>query len=67
MLNKIAILIFLSLFFLYSTQVTILGPPTVVSKVKELADGSKNTFLFKSIKELDIQLVILVKCPMAKH
>ena len=44
MLNKIAILKFLSLFLLYKTQVTILGPQTVVSKVKELVDGSKNKF-----------------------
>ena len=30
-----------TVFFLYSCQITILGPPAVVNKVKELEDGSK--------------------------
>lgn len=47
MVNKITIITFLSLFFLFNAQVTILGPPTVVNKVKELEDGSKYT-LFKN-------------------
>ena len=41
--NKITIITLLSLFFLFKAQVTILGPPTVVNKVKELEDGSKYT------------------------
>ena len=57
MVNKITIITFLSLFFLFKAQVTILGPPTVVNKVKELEDGSKYTLfkiIFKNIQELDI-------------
>jgi len=41
MLFKINIFIFFILFFLFSCQITILGPPAVVNKVKELEDGSK--------------------------
>jgi len=41
MANKITIITLLSLFLLFKAQVTILGPPTVVNKVKELEDGSK--------------------------
>ena len=57
MVNKITIITLLSLFFLFKAQVTILGPPTVVNKVKELEDGSKYTLfkiIFKNIQELDI-------------
>jgi hypothetical protein len=57
MVNKITIIALLSLFFLFKAQVTILGPPTVVNKVKELEDGSKYTIfkiIFKNIQELDI-------------
>ena len=57
MVNKITIITLLSLFFLFKAQVTILGPPTVVNKVKELEDGSKYTIfkiIFKNIQELDI-------------
>jgi len=43
MANKITIIALLSLFLLFKAQVTILGPPTVVNKVKELEDGSKYT------------------------
>jgi len=41
MVNKTTIIAFFSLFLLYNSQVTILGPPSVVNKVKELEDGSK--------------------------
>ena len=41
MINKAYIITLISLFVLYNSQVTILGPPTVVNKVKELEDGSK--------------------------
>ena len=54
---KITIFTLLSLFLLFKSQVTILGPPTVVNKVKELEDGSKYTIfkiIFKNIQELDI-------------
>jgi len=57
MANKITIITLLSLFLLFKAQVTILGPPTVVNKVKELEDGSKYTIfkiIFKNIQELDI-------------
>ena len=57
MVNKITIFTLLSLFLLFKSQVTILGPPTVVNKVKELEDGSKYTIfkiIFKNIQELDI-------------
>jgi len=57
MVNKITIITLLSLFLLFKAQVTILGPPTVVNKVKELEDGSKYTIfkiIFKNIQELDI-------------
>jgi hypothetical protein len=37
--------IFFSLFFLFSFQITILGPPAVVNKVKELEDGSKYKYI----------------------
>jgi hypothetical protein len=45
MVNKISITFFLLLFVLCHSQVTILGPPSVVNKVKELEDGSKSLFL----------------------
>ena len=57
MVNKITIITLLSLFLIFKAQVTILGPPTVVNKVKELEDGSKYTIfkiIFKNIQELDI-------------
>ncbi len=41
MVNKFATIYLVSLFFLINSQVTILGPPSVVNKVKELEDGSK--------------------------
>ena len=41
MVKKITLILFISFFLLYNSQVTILGPPAVVSKVKELEDGSK--------------------------
>jgi hypothetical protein len=41
MYYKINTFIFFILFSLLSSQITILGPPSVVSKVKELEDGSK--------------------------
>ena len=37
--------IFFLLFFLYSCQITVLGPPSVINKVKELEDGSKKILL----------------------
>ena len=37
----INILIFFVLFFLYSCQISILGPPSIINKVKELEGGSK--------------------------
>ena len=46
MLNKIVTFSFISLFLLYNSQVTILGPPSVVNKVKELEDGSKFLFFY---------------------
>ena len=57
MVDKITIITLFSLFFLFKAQVTILGPPTVVNKVKELEDGSKYTIfkiIFKNIQELGI-------------
>ena len=46
MFYKINLHIFLTLFFLFSCQITILGPPSVVNKVKELEDGSKYLFSY---------------------
>jgi hypothetical protein len=46
MVNKISLIYLLSLFLLYNSQVTILGPPSVVNKVKELEDGSKSQFIY---------------------
>ena len=39
--NKTLIISLFSLFLLYNAQVTVLGPPSVVNKVKEFEDGSK--------------------------
>ena len=47
MVGKLTIISILSLFFLYKAQVTILGPPSVVNKVKELEDGSKQYHFIK--------------------
>ena len=44
--TKIFFFSFLILYSLTSCQVTILGPPSVVNKVKELEDGSKHLFIF---------------------
>ena len=41
MVNKTTIILLFSLFFLNNSQVTVLGPPSVVNKVKDLEDGSK--------------------------
>jgi hypothetical protein len=41
MFNKFVVITLVSLFLLINSQVTILGPPSVVNKVKELEDGSK--------------------------
>jgi hypothetical protein len=41
MVNKTFIISLFSIFLLYNAQVTILGPPSVVNKVKEFEDGSK--------------------------
>lgn len=38
---KINTFIFFTLMLLLSCQITVLGPPSVVNKVKELEDGSK--------------------------
>ena len=46
MVNKKSLIILISLFLLYNSQVTILGPPTVVNKVKELEDGSKFLIIY---------------------
>jgi hypothetical protein len=45
MINKAAIISLLSLFFLYNSQVTVLGPPSVVSRVKEMENGSNYIIL----------------------
>ena len=42
MVNKFAILTLLNLLFFINSQITVLGPPSVVNKVKELEDGSKS-------------------------
>ena len=47
MVNKTYIVTLISLFLLYNSQVNILGPPTVVNKVKELEDGSKFLIISK--------------------
>ena len=38
---KINTFIFFTLLLLFPCQITVLGPPSVVNKVKELEDGSK--------------------------
>ena len=43
---KIKTFIFFTLFFLYSSQITILWPPAVVNKVKELEEGSKYNYVY---------------------
>ena len=47
MVNKTFIISLFSIFLLYNAQVTILGPPSVVNKVKEFEDGSKY-FIFNN-------------------
>ena len=47
MVGKITIISVLTFFFLCKAQVTVLGPPTVVNKVKELEDGSKQYHFIK--------------------
>ncbi len=45
MINKTNIISFFLLFFLYNSQVTVLGPPSVINRVKELEDGSNYIIL----------------------
>jgi hypothetical protein len=47
---KLNTFIFFALFFLYSCQITVLGPPSIVNKVKELEDGSKQILIIISLK-----------------
>ena len=42
---KINTFIFFTLFFLFSCQITILGPPAIVNEVKKLEDGSKSKYI----------------------
>ena len=42
----IHLIIILSLFFILKAQVNVLGPPSVVQKVKELEDGSKKFYIY---------------------
>lgn len=44
--SLIHIIIILSLFFIIKAQVNVLGPPSVVQKVKELEDGSKKFYIY---------------------
>ena len=41
------IILILSVFCLIKTQINVLGPLSIVQKVKELEDGSKNEILYK--------------------
>ena len=38
----------ITLFLLINSQVTVLGPPTVINKIKELEDGSKPQIFYNS-------------------
>lgn len=40
------LIIFLALFNLENSQINVLGPPSIVQKVKELEDGSKKIKYF---------------------
>ena len=44
MYNNIFVIL-VSLFLLYNSQITVLSPPSVLSKIKEMDDSSKNIFI----------------------
>ena len=42
MSNGFVYITLITIFALINSQVTVLGPPTVINKIKELEDGSKH-------------------------
>ena len=42
--HYIQTLIFITIFYLIESQINVLGPPSIVQKVKELENGSKEKY-----------------------